>query len=284
MKNMIYTLVVSRFEDIFHSYYAQEVIRGASSASSRLKVDLLIHLTERQRHDDWFTSPALNQKLSHGVVFGDIDRDRASLDKLIRSGIPYVVLNNSFSEPLNCIGVDNYGATLRLMRYLFRMGHRRVATICGDLNTEAGRDRLRGYQDALAGEKLSYDGNYVKKGEFLRTPARIVAEQLLKLKKRPTAIFAASDIMALEVIDVAKNIGIKVPEELSVVGFDDNPINVYSPIPLTTVRQPIAEMARLGLEILHRIAQGKELLPVKKKLETDLIERASCAPPEKVKV
>lgn len=277
MKTKIYTLVVPRFEDIFHSYFAQEIIKGVSSAASRLNVDLLIHITERNRHDDWFSSLAFKSKLTDGILFADIDQDREGLNKIINKNMPYLVLNNYFQEPINCIAIDNYNATLKVIDYLVQLGHRKIATVCGDLNTEAGLERLKGYKDGLRIHNLEVNERYIKKGDFLRTPARKAAEAILALSSdTPTAIFAASDVMALEVIDVAKKKSLKVPQQLSVVGFDDNPLTIYSPIGLTTVRQPIAEMARIGLETLHLIAQGKEMLPVKKKLMARLIKRDSC--------
>ncbi|MBU1044118.1 MAG: substrate-binding domain-containing protein [Candidatus Omnitrophica bacterium] len=275
-KRKIYTLVIPRFEDIFHSFFAQEIIKGATSAASRLNLDLLIHIVERGQNNNLFLSVASAAQISEGIIFADIDQDRIALKKVINSNKPCVVLNNSFLEPINCISIDNYKATRNVMDYLISLGHTRIATICGDLNTEAGNERLKGYNDALNFKGIAVENQYIKKGEFMRTPARRAAEKLLSLEQLPTAIFAASDVMALEVLDVAKKKNISVPKQLSVVGFDDNPLNNYSAIGLTTVRQPIAEMARLGLEMLDRIVMKKEKTPVQSKLNARLIKRDSC--------
>jgi len=100
---------------------------------------------------------------------------------------------------------------------------------------------------------------------------------LLKLKNRPTAIFAASDVMALEVMDVARSLGIQIPEELSIVGFDANPLSMTGSVKLTTVSQPLGEMGRLGSENLYQISRGKVKLPVKVILPTKLIKRQSVS-------
>ncbi|MFH1061431.1 MAG: substrate-binding domain-containing protein [Candidatus Omnitrophota bacterium] len=275
-KRKIYTLVVPRFEDIFHSFFAQEIIKGATSAASRLNVDVLIHIVERGQNIDLFSSVLSIAQICEGIIFADIDQERVALKKVISSSKPCVVLNNSFLEPINCISIDNYKATRNVMEYLISLGHTRIATICGDLTTEAGNERLKGYNDALNAKGIPVENQYIKKGEFLRTPARRAAERLLSLNERPTAIFAASDVMALEVLDVAKKKNIVVPKQLSVIGFDDNPLNSYSAIGLTTVRQPIAEMARLGLEMLDRIVMKKEKTPVQSKLNARLIKRDTC--------
>ncbi|MFA5069517.1 MAG: substrate-binding domain-containing protein, partial [Candidatus Omnitrophota bacterium] len=118
--------------------------------------------------------------------------------------------------------------------------------------------------------------SYITVGHYLRSPARKAAETLIDLTQRPTAIFCASDVMAMEAIDVIRHKGLSVPEDISIVGFDDNPLCAYSPVPLTTVWQPIVEMGRLGMELLYQIVTGVKKVPVKTLLKTKLIERGSC--------
>jgi DNA-binding LacI/PurR family transcriptional regulator len=110
----------------------------------------------------------------------------------------------------------------------------------------------------------------------MRSISRNSAEELLSLKEKPTAIFAASDVMAMEAIDVAKNKGIKVPKDLSVFGFDDFPMNIYSSVHLSTVSQPLEEMGRLGVEALNQIVSKKIPAPFKKVLKAKIIKRESC--------
>ena len=117
----------------------------------------------------------------------------------------------------------------------------------------------------------------MKIGGFLRTPAREAAAELFKLKTRPTAIFAASDVMAMEAMDVAKSKKISIPGQLSICGFDDNPLRANSTIPLATVSQPLVEMGRMGLEMLYQISHGKAKLPVKEVLLAKLIKAESLA-------
>ena len=274
-KNKTFALVIPRFEDIFHSFYAGEIIKGVSLAASRLKADILMHITDRFDHQDWLDSPALTQEYIDGIIFADINNDVIMLRKVIQKGIPYMVLNNTFQEPINCIAVDNRKAAYDIVEYFIEKGHRKIATIAGDLSTQAGKLRLDGYKEALSQHGIKLNEEYLATGDFLRTPARKSAEKLLQLKNRPTAIFAASDVMALELLDEAKKQKVGVPDELSVVGFDDNPLNVYSPIKLSTVLQPLVEMGRLGLEHLSQIAAGQMKVPVKITLATKFIERES---------
>lgn len=272
-----FVLVIPRFEDIFHSFYAGEIIRGVSLSASRLNADFLFHITDRSNHKGWLDSTLLDTDYIDGIIFADIDNDIKIVEKAIHGGMPCLVLNNILDEPINYISVDNKQAAIEVVEYLIGLGHTRIATIAGDVSTQAGLKRLEGYRETLSNHDIRMPRHYVTFGEFLRTPARLAAQKLLKVKDRPTAIFAASDVMALEVIDVARQLNILVPDELAVVGFDDNPFNTTSPVPLTTVSQPLAEMGRLGAENLSQISRGKAKLPLKIVLPTKLMKRASSA-------
>jgi len=270
-----YTLVVPRFEDVFHSFFASEVIKGVTAAASRLKVDILIHITEKRKHSDWVTSDSITSEYVKGVIFADIDQDKKHLMEFAKTNIPYIVMNNYFSEDINCIAIDNRKAAMDVVEYLVKLGHAKIATIAGDLSTQAGEARLEGYKQAMAKYGLDVPKSYIQEGFFLRTPARVAAKNLLNLEDRPTAIFAASDVMALEVVDEAKAEGLRIPWDISLVGFDDNPVAGYSPVRLTTVGQPIVEMGRLALEKLNQIVTAKEKPPIKVVLPAKLIKRES---------
>jgi LacI family transcriptional regulator len=273
----VFGLIVPRFEDIFHSFYATEIIKGVVLAASRLKIDIMIHISERDRHEDWLTSSALSPEYIDGILFADINSDRTQLKKVLARKAPCMVLNNSFEkEPVNSIAIDNEAAAIEVTRYLIGLGHKRIATIAGDPLTDSGKKRLEGFKLAIKESGKRLNQRYITTGHYLRSPARKAMQSLLSLPESPTAVFCASDVMAMEAIDVAKSKGLSIPEDISIVGFDDNPLCAYSPIPLTTVWQPITEMGRLGVELLYQIVTGAKNQPVKTLLKTKLIQRKSC--------
>lgn len=271
----IYVLILPRFEDIFHSFYTGEITKGVNIAASRLNVDFLVHITDRDQHATWLSPNLLERKYVDGILFADIDNDLEIVKRAIRRQIPTMVLNNKIDDPINCLWVNNYEAAFKVVDEWLKQGHEHIATIAGDLSTQSGQARLEGYYDALKKHKKTIQKEYVKIGGFLRTPARQAAQDLLKLKERPTAIFAASDVMALEVMDVAKSKKIQIPKEIAICGFDDNPIRQHAPIPLATVSQPLMEMGRLGMEFLHQIAHAKVKLPVKEALSAKMVKEES---------
>jgi DNA-binding LacI/PurR family transcriptional regulator len=178
--------------------------------------------------------------------------------------------------PVDCVAVDNKTGAERAVDYLARLGHREIATITGDLKTQAGLDRLDGFVKAMKARQLSVKDEYIRFGDFGLPSARAAAEALLALKDRPTAVFVSSDEMALETINVVLAKGVRVPEELSIIGFDDNPIAAHGRVPLTTIRQPLSEMGRTGLELLMQQLNGKRQASTKLLLPVELVERESC--------
>lgn len=270
-----FVLVIPRFEDIFHSYYAGEIVRGVSLSASRLSADFLIHIVDRSDHRGWLDSTLMDKNYIDGIIFADIDNDINIVKKAIQRGMPCMVLNNILDEPINYVAVDNWKAAYNIVEHFIRLGHKQIATIAGDVSTQAGLKRLEGFREALDSKGITIPRTYITFGDFLRTPARAAARKLLGLKNRPTAVFAGSDVMALELWDVARSMGINIPQDLSVIGFDDNPLIQNSTFKLTTVSQPLVEMGRLGAEKLYQISRGEVKLPYKQILTTKLIKRES---------
>jgi len=262
-------LVIPRFEGMFKSYYALEVIKGIGMSAERFRCDLLLHITDGQS--------LVNPAAVDGLLFVDIDGEEELLDRVLNEALPVVVLNHYLEDlPVSCVAIDNKSAGQLVVEYLAKLGHRDIATITGDLNTQAGLDRLDGFVKALKARDIPLRDAFVQYGDFRLPSAREATEKLLALTDRPTAIFAASDDMALEALSVAQAKGVRVPEELSIVGFDDNPAAAHARVPLTTVRQPLEEMGRIALETLEQHVGGKKKHPMKLLLPTELVERQSC--------
>lgn len=260
-------LIIPRFEGIFHSYYALQVLKGIGGAAERVRCDLLLHITDGK------TSPSAVD----GVMFLDIFGCDDLLDATLDVGTPVVVLNHYLEDlPVSCVAIDNETGAERVVDYLVKLGHKDIATITGDLKTQAGLDRLDGFVKAMKARQLPVRDEYIRFADFGLPSARTAAEGLLGLKDRPTAIFVASDDMALETINVALGKNFRVPEELSIVGFDDNPAAAHGRVPLTTIRQPLDDMGHKALDILLQQISGKKKSPTKLLLPTELIERQSC--------
>ena len=215
-----------------------------------------------------------------GVIFADIIENRKQVEEAIDAGVPCMVINNIvYDLKVNYIAVDNIKGGSIATDYLINFGHRRIATVTGNVQTQAGADRFEGYRETLKKYDIPFNPEYVYKGDYSRRSARLAAERFFGLEEPPTAIFAASDDMALEIISVAFEKGIRIPEDISIIGFDDNPAGIYGPIALTTVKQPLFQMAENAVKTLNEIVAGKRSDLVQKLLIPELIVRDSCAAP-----
>jgi len=200
------------------------------------------------------------------------------LDSLRRHDIPFASI--APRHPKGCIGVmlDEREAAATMVEHLVTLGHRRIAHIMGDPKHGAGVWRLAGYRDGLRHAGLKETPGYMVQGRFSFESGVAAARQLLALKRRPSAIFAADDDMAVGTIWAAAEAGVSVPAELSICGFDDTMIAAQVWPPLTTVRQPVREMGRRATEELLRWVSGKgDATMVEVHYEMRI--RASTAPP-----
>ena len=277
-KSNVVALVIPRYEGIFYSFYALELIRGIGTLCEALKLDLLLHLTD--------SKTPFNLKGIGGVIFADIIGNRSQLEEALACGIPSIVLNDYVEDlEVSCIAIDNRRGAEDAVNYLIDLGHRKIAHITGDLVTQAAAWRFEGYKRALKKNNIEFRQDYVFKTDYSRGQARSAAEKLIKMPQAaPTAVFVASDSMALEVMTVARELGRKIPGDLSIVGFDDNPSGLYGPVSLTTVRQPLIRMAEESVKELNLLISRKEKgIKVKKiLLPTELVIRESCQPPHQL--
>lgn len=263
-------LVIPRYSDIFHSFYALQILQGIGLAVERLKIDLLLHITNG--------STFLNISAVEGVIFSDIIGNEEQVDNVLEMEIPCVIMNYLTKDlPVSCVAIDNAGGAEKAVEYLIKLGHKKIATITGELKSQVAIDRLNGYVKTLEKNKIEKKPGFIKYGDFGRDSAFKAAKELIYSKTPPTAIFAASDEMAVGAIQVAMENGINVPADMSVIGFDDNPLALnFSPVPITTMRQPLHTMAVTAVETLNKIITAKAKGNKKIVLPCELIERSSC--------
>lgn len=263
-------LVIPRYEGIFFSFYANQIIHGVGVACEDLKLDLLLHLSSDKTQVNTFSVG--------GVLFADIISNRQELDSVLESNVPTVVMNYKFDDlDVDYVAIDNKKGAKEAVEYLIHLGHRNIAHITGHLVTQSATDRLEGYKLALKENNIAIKQDYIKEGDYSRPSARKAILSLLKSKPMPSAVFVASDDMAQEVISVILEHRLRVPDDISVIGFDDNPICLYGHIGLTTIRQPLVEMAAKATSLLHKIMSAKTTKSSTKiVLPTKLIVRDSC--------
>jgi LacI family transcriptional regulator len=202
------------------------------------------------------------------------------LNALTRAGLPLVVLDplHQPRSEVNSVGSTNFAGGLAATQHLLSLGHRRIGYLGGPAMAASNQARMHGYQAAMEAEKAPVPRAYVRPGEFTYQAGLLGAAAVLDLGKPPTAVVAGNDEIALGAIEAARTRGLRVPEDLSVVGFDDTRLARMASPPLTTVRQPLREMGGVALRTALRLADGEKIESHHIELATELVVRASTAP------
>ena len=214
------------------------------------------------------------------AVFSDLSTQQRT--QLATAGIPLVVLdpNGVPGDEVPSVGSTNWIGGLSATRHLLELGHRRIGVITGPKWALSSRARLDGYRAALDAAEVPIDPALIREGSFEIADGMTHSNELLRLSDPPTAIFAFNDGMAIGVYHAASLAGLRVPSDLSVVGFDDyQPLDQWLVPPLTTVRQPLVEMGAAAARMVLDLAQGNVPQPKRLELATELVVRNSTAPP-----
>jgi LacI family transcriptional regulator len=249
--------------------YMGEIVWGVSQEAKQADMEMLISTafdTDRERSQLHFL-----QGITDGLILILPHVEELNLSK---NGKPVVMVDNRGSTvKLPVIDVDNYAGGRMATEHLLGLGHERIGFISGRF--EASASRLRGYKEALVNAGLAFDETLVVTGNFLQPSGFTATNHLLNLSNSPTAIFAANDLMAFGALEAIKERGLRVPHDISVIGFDDIPMASQVFPPLTTIRQPLAEMGRAAVRMTIAKLRGVEPPSQRITLATELVERAS---------
>lgn len=259
-------------------YYLHGLIGGLRGRCAAEGVRLIVHAYEVETEELGADVLTFFRQMGFdgAILTPPIADHEPVLDELERAGTPYVRISPATQLDRGAsVSIDNEAAARAMTRRLIDLGHRRIGFVIGHKGFAVSEQRLGGYLDALRECGIPLDGNLIQQGWFSFRSGQDAAEALLDCKLAPTAIFASSDDMAAGVLSVAHQRGLRVPHDLSIAGFDDTDLASLVWPSLTTVRQPIREMAEKAAELLFSGSEKRVVLPV------ELIERAStgaCPP------
>jgi len=266
-------VVATLFSDPFFAL----LLRGATDACNAQRYHMMLSLfTDAAKRQEMYRR-VLHGGLVDGVIVASSPLDDPLIPDLQKDHIPFVSIGQRPEETVHYVDVDNAGGARMATEHLIRLGHRRIATITGRLDGVAGRDRLRGYRQALEGRRIPVQDRLIVEGDFTEGGGAAAARQLLSAS--PTAIFAASDLMAIGALKALRDAGLHVPQDVALVGFDDVPVASVIEPALTTVRQPIERLGAMAVEIVLDILhneQDVESSTHRIVLPTELVVRASC--------
>jgi LacI family transcriptional regulator len=265
----------------FGSTWAMEIIVGVEDAAAAEKFDVVLsHLGGRHRPpQDWLSGVLSRQ--SAGVLFVLSSPTQAQQQQLRSRSIPFVVIDTDGNTPASVptVGSNNWSGAMAATRHLLELGHRRIAMISGQQDVLCSQARVAGFRSAHDEANLVPDPELLRYGAFRALSGYEHGMELLGRPDRPTAVFAGSDIQAMGVLRAAWKLGLRVPDDVSVVGYDNLPQSLWSGPSLTTVDQQLQQMAGLATRMLIDLARGVDLATTRVDMASELIVRESTAPP-----
>lgn len=256
-----------------------EIIRGAERAAAAAGyVVLVADADEFLQTGEAYQRLLLEQRVD-GLLIASASTTEPFLVELASQGLPFVLVNRRVPHMGPSVTVDDARGTELAVSHLLSLGHRRIAHIAGPRDADTARRRLAGFRAGLRAGGIRVPAGYVVEAPYEEEGGLQAMERLLRLEPRPTAVVVWSLAAAIGGLAAANRRGVRIPGEISVVGFHDAPIAAYLHPPLTTVRMPLREMAERSVERLLRLVDGRPVKSVVVQTAPVLVERASTQPP-----
>ena len=260
--------------DLYGEFFS-ELIRGIDMAARRGGFHILVSLSHEERGEIEEAMRAMRGRVD-GVLLMSPHADADSL-RNVPSNLPVVLLCSALGgSDADSVTIQNFSGAKEMVAHLISLGHSRIAIIKGAAANYDSAERLRGYRAALRDSGLTGDRSLEVEGDFTEAGGHAAALRLLELERRPTAIFAANDSMAIGALSALRDAGVKVPDQMAVAGFDDIPLARYIDPPLSSVHVPIATLGERAMALLlDAIARKDGRSPRRERVQTSLVIRQS---------
>ncbi|MBB6450887.1 LacI family repressor for deo operon, udp, cdd, tsx, nupC, and nupG [Geomicrobium halophilum] len=275
LRNLETKTILIVVPDITNTFFSN-VIRSIESIASDNGFQVFLADTKNRPENEERVIDHLRNKQVDGVILLTARTNVASLNKLSED-YP-VVLACEYMEHSNIpsVSIDNISSARKVSNHFFQLGHKKVAHISGPMEVVLSRDRLRGYKQSVLENRQEINSLFIQEGDFSYESGYQLMEKLLALESPPSAVFAANDEMAIGAINAIKHYKLRVPEDISVAGFDDIKMSrIFAP-PLTTISQPALEIGEKAMKLLLDIMGGEEVTKRHIVLNDQLIIRDSC--------
>ena len=264
-------VLASGLDTPFVAALVTAIARAGAAAGHDVLIDAVIDYERRPAG----SVMQLLQQFTDGVI-AVLPYEHGFVQTLSRARIPVMTIDHPRAHAeFPSVAADSYGGARAAMAHLAALGHRRIAFIGGAPQLESSHERRRAYDDAVAVLNLARDATLVLDGDYTLEGGRRAGERLLKLRKRPTAVFATNDLSAFGAMAVLQQGGLRIPSDISIVGFDDIPAASQWHPALTTVRQPVDELGRATVQTLLALIAGLHAATPQLILPTELVVRES---------
>ena len=261
--------------DIQNPFYA-EIARGVEDAAYASEYALILCNSDENIEKEKFYLDVMRDESVDGIVRPPFDDTDVAVLEMVKTGIPVVCVDRSHAKvKTDLVEVDNYQGALEAVRHLIDKGHKSIALIEGRTQVSTSRERRRGYLDALAAHQIAPRKELMRAGDFKQDSGRVLTNELLDLRKPPTALFVCNNLMTVGALGALHQRGLRVPTDMALVGFDDLPWAEALDPPPTVVRQPAYEVGRQAMELLLKRIMEPGRPPVTVRLRPELVIRRS---------
>jgi LacI family transcriptional regulator/LacI family repressor for deo operon, udp, cdd, tsx, nupC, and nupG len=261
--------------DIQNPFYA-EIARGVEDVAYANEYALILCNSDERLDKERFYLDVMRAEWVDGIVLPPFDDTDAGVVEMVKTGIPVVCVDRSHGRvKTDLVEVDNYQGALEAVRHLIERKHKSIALIEGRTQVSTSRERRRGYVDALAEQRITPRKELMRAGDFKQESGRILTNELLDLRRPPTALFVCNNLMTVGALGALHQRSVRVPAEVALVGFDDLPWAEALDPPPTVVRQPAYEVGRQAMELLLKRIMEPNRPAVTVRLRPELVIRKS---------
>jgi len=261
--------------DLANPYFA-EIARAIEDQGRKYGFNVFMCSTDNDAHKEEEYYQLFMKKRVDGIIMVSRDKQNVIVKKILSEKVPLVMIAREFfSAPVTSVMVDDYYGGMQAGQHLLQQGHKRIAVIVENLTELGSKERLRGCSDATKEAEAELKPSYILEGGYTLDSGKAAMKELLELKKRPTAVFACNDVLAIGAIQAVRESGLRVPEDVSIVGYDNTILATIVDPPLTTVAQPMQEIGERSVALLVEQIQSKESVRQRVVLMPDLVIRHS---------
>jgi LacI family transcriptional regulator len=264
----------------FTAGYNGQILNGIDTALSAKNRDMVLYTTHRVANRETSYITTMIRGSVAGLLMVLPINPAEEIESLVQQNFPFVLIDHQgMRHDYPSVGATNQKGSQDGTAFLIGLGHNRIGFITGIMSMGCSVERLEGYRATLQEHGIVYDPSLVIEGDFGQPSGFDCALALLDLPEPPTGIFCSNDLMAYGAIDAARSRGLRVPEDLSILGFDDLLASAQFRPPLTTIRQPLEEMGKAAVQMLLEMIESQNPLVSRLELPTELIIRDTCCPP-----
>ena len=254
-----------------------DLARGVEDVAYKHNYAVLLCNYDEDEAKERFYLDVMQAESVDGIILPPIHESDEAVMQVVQAGTPVVCVDRSLSNSaLDKVEVDNRRGAFIAVEHIISHGHRRIGLIAGPADSSTGRERLQGCKDALVAAGLPVKAELTKFGDYKEGSGRQLAQELLSLAEPPSALFVSNGLMMIGALEAIAALGLKIPKQIALVGYDELPLAAVFNPPLTLVKQPAYEVGKSAAELLLNRIEDPKRPPTSLKLQPELIVRKSC--------